>query len=100
MGSRELVLGLAKGGDKKIKTCQANLRTMDGAIETYAATNLTDPTGLRDPVPTFLKEVLKEPTTGLNYHVHVPGGRCYGSCTRCRRIWSHVLIVANDKLSI
>ncbi len=49
----------------KIKTCQANLRTMDGAIQTYAATNLTDPTGLGDLVPTFLKEVPKEPTTGL-----------------------------------
>lgn len=48
----------------KIKTCKANLRTMDGAIQTYGATNQTDPADLDALVPTYLKELPTEPTGG------------------------------------
>lgn len=46
----------------KERTCQANLRTMDGAIQTYGADQQTDATSLADLVPTYIKEVPTEPT--------------------------------------
>ena len=41
----------------KTRSCQANLRTLDGAIQTYGADAQTDPSALSDLVPTYLKKV-------------------------------------------
>jgi type II secretion system protein G len=48
----------------KVRTCQANLRTMDGAIQTYAAGTGADPATLAALVPVYLKAVPTEPTGG------------------------------------
>ncbi len=52
----------AASNNAKKNTCKANLRTMDGAIQTYAATNGSDPLSLGVLVPTYLKAVPTEPT--------------------------------------
>ena len=41
----------------KVKTCKANLRTMDGAIQTYAAEHEADPASLAVLVPTYFKAI-------------------------------------------
>ncbi len=48
----------------KIRTCQANLRTMDGAIQAYAATHGSDPATLAALAPEQLKEVPTCPDSG------------------------------------
>lgn len=66
----------------KIKTCEANLRTMDGAIQTYGATNQTDPTILADLVPTYIKEIPSEPTGGSYSLVAATSATpAYASCS-------------------
>lgn len=39
------------------RTCQANLRTIDGAVSTYRADNGSVPAAIGDLVPTYLKAV-------------------------------------------
>lgn len=51
----------------KTRTCQANLRTMDGAIQTFAASMGADPAALADLAPTYLKDVPVCPHTGGSY---------------------------------
>jgi len=46
------------------KTDKANLRTMDGAIQTYAASNEVDPGSLAALVPTYLKAIPSDPNGG------------------------------------
>jgi len=48
----------------KLKTAKANLRTLDGAIQTYGATNQVDPTSLSDLVPDYIKEIPNDPLGG------------------------------------
>ncbi len=48
----------------KDRTCQANIRTMDGAIMTYAAVTGAEPTALTDLAPDYLKEVPTCPNEG------------------------------------
>lgn len=48
----------------KERTCQANLRTMDGAIQTYEANTQVAVTALADLVPAYIKEIPTEPTDG------------------------------------
>ena len=55
---------VSASANAKIRTCQANLRTMDGAIQTFGADNQADPTSIADLVPTYIKEAPSEPTGG------------------------------------
>ena len=48
----------------KVKTCKANLRTMDGAIQTYAAEHDANPTTMAMLIPDYLKVEPTEPTGG------------------------------------
>ncbi len=48
----------------KQRTCQANLRTMDGAIQAYAAGTGAEPASFAVLVPDYLKEMPDEPTGG------------------------------------
>ncbi len=41
----------------KTRSCQANLRTIDGTIQTYGADAQQDPSTLLELVPTYLKRV-------------------------------------------
>lgn len=45
----------------KSRSCQANLRTLDGAIQTYAADTQTDPASLAALVPTYMKTIPRCP---------------------------------------
>jgi len=54
----------AASNNAKVNTCKANLRTLDGAIQTYAATTGADPANLTALVPTFVKQLPKEPFGG------------------------------------
>ncbi len=58
----------------KTRTCQANLRTMDGAIQTFAATTGADPAALADLVPTYLKAAPTCPHTGAQDYSLVAAG--------------------------
>jgi competence protein ComGC len=49
------------------RTCQANLRTIDGAINTYNAMNDTYPTSMDQLVPEFIKRNPTCPTSGESY---------------------------------
>lgn len=48
----------------KLKTCQGNLRTLDGAIQNYAADKQVYPTSLNDLVPGYVKAVPTDPFGG------------------------------------
>ena len=67
----------------KERTCEANLRTMDGAIQTYGADKQADPTSLADLVPTYIKAVPTEPTGGTySFNAAVSGtSAAYASCS-------------------
>ncbi len=66
----------------KNRTCQANLRTMDGSIQTYAAQNQTDPANLDALVPTYLTAVPSCPNTGTYSLVPAGGGTsAHSSCS-------------------
>ena len=41
----------------KTQTCKSNLRTLDGAIQTYSADNQSDPTTLTQLVPKYVKRI-------------------------------------------
>ncbi len=58
----------------KIKTCKANLRTMDGAIQTFIASSATGaaPAALANLVPTYMKAVPTCPDAGT-YTYHADG---------------------------
>lgn len=64
----------AASNNAKLNTCKANLRTLDGAIQTYAATNGSDPVSLDILVPTYLKAVPEEPLDGSYSFVAANGG--------------------------
>lgn len=55
---------VSASNNAKLRTCEANLRTMDGAIQTYGADKQVDPTSLSDLVPTYIKEIPSEPFGG------------------------------------
>ncbi len=58
----------------KNRTCQANLRTIDGEIQTYSAQNLTDPADLNALVPTYMTALPNCPNTGAMSYSLVPAG--------------------------
>jgi competence protein ComGC len=49
------------------RTCQANLRTIEGALQTYYAENEKYPTSVDELVPDFLKKNPTCPTSGKTY---------------------------------
>ncbi len=55
---------VSASNNAKLRTCEANLRTMDGAIQTYGADQQVDPTAISDLVPTYIKEIPTEPLSG------------------------------------
>ena len=64
----------------KTRSCQANLRTMDGAIQTYGASAQTDPTNLNELVPTYLKRIPDCPVdSGHNYMFFAAGAPAGGA---------------------
>ena len=48
----------------KLKTCFANLRTLDGAIQNYGSEQQVNPTALADLFPLYVKEIPSEPFGG------------------------------------
>ncbi len=54
----------AIGGENVERVCQANLRTIDGAVQTYFTQNGSYPKSINDLVPTFLRSVPVEPAGG------------------------------------
>jgi len=65
----------------KLKTCKANLRHLDGAIQTYGAENQANPTDLGDLVPLYLKEIPGEPYGG-SYSL-IPASSATASHVEC-----------------
>ncbi len=69
----------------KDRACQANLRTMDGAIQTFTADNQVSPTAITDLVPSYIKAIPAEPTTNLTtdytFNVATTNSPAYVSCT-------------------
>ncbi len=62
------------------RTCQANLRTMDGAIQTYAGDNDgTYPAALANLAPTYIRQVPTCPSGG-NYATAGTGGDMHSTC--------------------
>jgi len=57
------------------KTDQANLRTLDGAIQTYASVNDTDPVDLSALVPDYIKAIPSDPHGGSYSLVAAGGGQ-------------------------
>jgi prepilin-type N-terminal cleavage/methylation domain-containing protein len=55
---------LASQDNAREMTCRSNLRTIDGAIRTFAARYGADPATLDELVPDFLKELPEEPAGG------------------------------------
>ena len=74
---------VSASANAKERTCEANLRTMDGAIQTYQADQNVVATGLTDLVPTYIKEIPAEPTGGTySFNVAVSGtSAAYVSCS-------------------
>lgn len=71
-----LVLGLVgflvipkitSNSEAKQRTCQANLRTIDGAINTYNGMNETYPTSMEQLVPEYIKRMPTCPVSGETY---------------------------------
>ncbi len=48
----------------KFRTCQSNLRAMDGSIQAYTSRNLASPVSLEDLVPDYLVAIPGEPSAG------------------------------------
>ncbi len=67
----------------KMRTCQANLRTIDGAIQTFAASTGADPAALADLAPTYLKEVPTCPHTNLADYALVAAGGGQAAHSTC-----------------
>lgn len=57
------------------RTCQANLRTIDGAIQTFKAssTNEAWPATLADLVPSYMKAEPECPKAGAGYEYQIDG---------------------------
>ncbi len=51
----------------KVKSAQANLRTLDGAIQTYISVNNTEPSAISDLIPTYIKKMPSDPLGGGDY---------------------------------
>ena len=66
----------------KDRACQANLRTMDGAIQTYQADTQLSAAALADLVPAYLKEIPSEPTgSGYNFVAATSAVAAHAVCT-------------------
>ncbi len=52
------------GRENVERVCQANLRTIDAAVQTYCAQNGSYPRNINELVPTFLRSVPVEPSGG------------------------------------
>jgi len=49
------------------RACQANLRTLDGAVHTYQASQNKWPSGMSDLAPDYVKKEPKAPINGADY---------------------------------
>ena len=60
------------------KSCQANLRTIDGAIAQYRAdgSDVSNLTAVEQLVPNYLKKVPKCPTSGKEYSIVAGAAQC------------------------
>jgi len=58
---------LSSRSNAQKRTCQANLRTIEGAVQTYYAENEKYPTSIDELVPDFLKRNPTCPTSGKTY---------------------------------
>lgn len=58
---------LSSRSNAQKRTCQANLRTIDGAVQTYYAENEKYPTSVDELVPDFMKRNPTCPTSGDTY---------------------------------
>lgn len=53
----------------KEKTCAANIRTINGAVQQYAATNESAPTSIDDLIPAYIQEMPTCPLEGDEYEL-------------------------------
>jgi len=58
---------LSSRANAQKRTCQANLRTIEGAVQTYYAENEEYPTSVEELVPDFMKRNPTCPTSGKTY---------------------------------
>lgn len=64
------------------RTCQANLRTLDGAIQTYMASYENYPVAMANLAPDFVKNVPSCPTGGAGaYSIIAEAGTQVSSCS-------------------
>lgn len=56
--------GTAGGDAAQVASCQANLRTINAAIQTYEAGEGKKPANIQALVPKYLKKIPQEPTGG------------------------------------
>ena len=83
-----ITLTVSNGAREKAdkRTCQANLRTIDGAVQMYYAENEKYPTGVDQLVPDYLKEVPKCPSGDKPYQLKGDPPSAY-----CPNVSSHNL---------
>lgn len=76
------IFNAAKASAQK-NTCWANQRTIEGAAQSYNASNGTMPANLAAMVPSFLKTAPTCPTGGAAYTIDASGTVSSGGASGC-----------------